>query len=81
MARLLTQQPSMESNALGGDSAEEALLRDFPSDLICPITHQLFRDPVLTACGQVYERSAIGERHHATHAAAQCVTQGMTAHR
>ena len=58
---MLTPQMSMDSNGLGSDAAEEGLLRDYPSDLICPITHQLFRDPVLTACGQVYERSAIGE--------------------
>lgn len=30
-----------------------------PADLLCPITHCLFVDPVINACGQVYERSAI----------------------
>ncbi|KAH8049021.1 hypothetical protein JL721_11791 [Aureococcus anophagefferens] len=28
-------------------------------DLLCPITHELFRDPVFLADGHVYERSAI----------------------
>ena len=30
-----------------------------PHDLICPITQQLFKDPVVTSEGQVYEREAI----------------------
>lgn len=30
-----------------------------PSDLECPITHDLFVDPVINAVGQVYERHAI----------------------
>lgn len=37
----------------------EDLLFDTPSDLVCPITHELFKDPVINACGQVYEREAI----------------------
>ena len=37
-------------------------LFDSPSDLICPITCELFRDPVISPVGQVYERAAI-ERH------------------
>ena len=32
---------------------------DAPEDLLCPITHELFRDPVFLADGHVYERSAI----------------------
>ncbi|KAK9868882.1 hypothetical protein WJX84_011105 [Apatococcus fuscideae] len=32
---------------------------DTPSDLVCPITHEIFRDPVITAAGQVYERDSI----------------------
>ena len=32
---------------------------EFPSDFICPITHHLILDPVLTNAGSLYERSAI----------------------
>ncbi|KAK9827668.1 hypothetical protein WJX81_005475 [Elliptochloris bilobata] len=42
--------------------AEEEGLWKTPNDLICPITHEVFRDPVINAAGQVYERAAI-ERH------------------
>jgi SUMO ligase MMS21 Smc5/6 complex component len=34
---------------------------DFPIELICPITHTLIYDPVLTVQGNVYERAAITE--------------------
>jgi hypothetical protein len=30
-----------------------------PTDLLCPITCEIFRDPVINAAGQVYERDAI----------------------
>eukprot|EP00887_Chlorella_sp_A99_P000424 scaffold17.g424.t1 len=39
----------------------DALLEP-PAELVCPITHSVFLDPVLTAAGHVYERAAI-ERH------------------
>ncbi|KAK9909207.1 hypothetical protein WJX75_008715 [Coccomyxa subellipsoidea] len=39
-------------------SLSDALL-ETPTDLICPITLQVFKDPVLTSSGQVYERHAI----------------------
>lgn len=32
-----------------------------PDDYLCPITHELMSNPVVTADGQVYERSAIEE--------------------
>ena len=35
-----------------------------PNELLCPITHELMVDPVMTADGHTYERSAI-ERHFA----------------
>ncbi len=28
-------------------------------DLICPITYQMFRDPVIASDGHIYERTAI----------------------
>ncbi|BDA41664.1 probable E3 ubiquitin-protein ligase CHIP at N-terminal half [Coccomyxa sp. Obi] len=36
----------------------DALL-ETPTDLVCPITLQVFKDPVITSSGQVYERHAI----------------------
>lgn len=30
-----------------------------PNDFLCPITHEVLRDPVLTVDGQTYERAAI----------------------
>ncbi len=38
-----------------GDAVEVAL----PAAFVCPITHMLMRDPVVTADGQLYERRAI----------------------
>jgi hypothetical protein len=35
-----------------GQAEEDALLKT-PHDLICPITHEVFRDPVINAAGQV----------------------------
>jgi hypothetical protein len=37
-------------------------LLETPADLCCPLTKQLYKDPVITTAGQVYERSAI--MHH-----------------
>ena len=36
-----------------------------PDELVCPITHALFRSPVVTAAGTVYEERAIAQ-HLAT---------------
>ncbi|GLI61303.1 hypothetical protein VaNZ11_003657, partial [Volvox africanus] len=41
----------------GKDS--DAYLFDTPADLLCPITHELFYEPVINAAGQVYERAAL----------------------
>ncbi|GLC56996.1 hypothetical protein PLESTB_001171600 [Pleodorina starrii] len=43
--------------AEGADS--DAYLWETPADLLCPITHELFHEPVINAAGQVYERVAI----------------------
>lgn len=39
-----------------------------PKQLICPLTSELFRDPVTASSGHVYERATIEEwlRHHDT---------------
>lgn len=41
------------SVALTPDS-EDAQLLENPLDLVCPITHELFRDPVINSAGQVH---------------------------
>ncbi|KXZ53227.1 hypothetical protein GPECTOR_7g1120 [Gonium pectorale] len=41
------------------DSASDAYLFETPVELLCPITLQLFHDPVVNEAGQVYERSAL----------------------
>ena len=35
------------------------VLEQNPPDLVCPITHEIFSEPVINGAGQVYERSAI----------------------
>lgn len=39
-------------------SAAEVLEQN-PPDLVCPITHEIFTEPVINGAGQVYERAAI----------------------
>ena len=34
-------------------------MEDPPDDLLCPVTHALFIDPVFTAAGNTYEREAL----------------------
>lgn len=57
----LARVPSMASSGAATGS-QDALLFETPPDLVCPITFHLFRDPVINAAGQVYERAAI-EQH------------------
>lgn len=55
---LLPLSPPTMSLASAASTATDALL-DNPPDLVCPITHELFTEPVINGAGQVYERSAI----------------------
>ena len=55
---LLPLSPPTLSLASAANTAFEALL-DNPPDLVCPVTHELLKEPVINAAGQVYERSAI----------------------
>lgn len=55
---LLPLVPPTLSLASAASTAVDPLL-DNPPDLVCPITLELFLDPVINAAGQVYERSAI----------------------
>lgn len=58
-------QYDVEPSKLGGElkaisnNVDDISLFDNPADLLCPITHEVFRDPVINAVGQVYEREAI----------------------
>ena len=36
-------------------------IKDYPAQFICPLTHCLFKDPVVTPYGDTYEREAIEE--------------------
>ena len=56
-------QGAAEHSNPSGKCSADADLFSSPSDLCCPITLEPFLDPVLTAAGQVYERTAI-ERHY-----------------
>ncbi|KAG2433909.1 hypothetical protein HXX76_008261 [Chlamydomonas incerta] len=47
------------SVSAAADIPDDAEWLESPSDLICPITHELFVEPVINAAGQVYERAAI----------------------
>lgn len=40
------------------EEEEEEYLFHTPADLVCPITHELFKDPVLNSAGQMYEKEA-----------------------
>lgn len=51
-------QALVSSGSEVGATVPEGYLFEPPSDLVCPITHELFVDPVLNAAGQVYERTA-----------------------
>lgn len=59
--RRTASTPAAEAQASAAaqhDDEDSALFED-PPDLVCPVTHCLFTDPVINAAGQVYEREAI----------------------
>jgi hypothetical protein len=71
-----------DQNADADANADDAdLFAAPPPDLVCPITHRLFRDPVLAASGHLYERAAI-LRHigssSSAGAAAACPLSGVS---
>ncbi|KAJ7009518.1 hypothetical protein NC653_000265 [Populus alba x Populus x berolinensis] len=53
----------------------DILMKD-PHDFICPLTGQLFEDPVTLETGQTFEREAIGERFD--HGNRTCPVTGKT---
>lgn len=67
---MTSRTPSAPKRRRGADSAQGASKRArgasdapvvLPRDLLCPITMELFIDPVATADGHVYERRAIAD--------------------
>ena len=40
-------------------TTDSEILEQNPPDLVCPITHEIFTEPVINGAGQVYERAAI----------------------
>ncbi len=50
------------SVALAPDADEDAQLLENPLDLVCPITHELFRDPVINSAGQVHGLGNLAEQ-------------------
>lgn len=65
---MTSRTPTAPKRRRGSDSAQGASKRargasdatlELPRDLLCPITMELFIDPVATADGHVYERRAI----------------------
>lgn len=44
-----------------------------PDDLVCPITHSVFRSPVITSAGTIYEEQAI--KQHLTKSLQDPLTQ------
>ena len=55
---LLPLSPPAMSLASATTTASEALEQN-PPDLVCPITQDIFTEPVINGAGQVYERAAI----------------------
>lgn len=47
------------SNRFLMDDSQEYLFFETPPDLVCPITHEIYKDPVVNSAGQIYEREAI----------------------
>eukprot|EP00823_Brevimastigomonas_motovehiculus_P004822 TRINITY_DN329_c0_g2_i1.p1 TRINITY_DN329_c0_g2~~TRINITY_DN329_c0_g2_i1.p1 ORF type:complete len:1132 (+),score=310.68 TRINITY_DN329_c0_g2_i1:61-3456(+) len=57
-----TSSTSTSSSSLSTDEKEKKIVKkpaEVPQDLICPITMEIFSDPVLAPSGKTYERAAI----------------------
>jgi hypothetical protein len=57
-----------KTEATETDPSADIQLQNLPRFLICPLTLEVFRDPVVAASGMTYERSAITAwlRQHST---------------
>lgn len=63
-----------KGHAAAAQDSVALLLGDPPPELLCPISHAVFLDPVLTSAGHVYERSYI-EAHLARGASTDPLTR------
>ena len=54
----IVPKTTVRINLLGG---EQNIRKSYPDHLVCPLTLQLFKDPVATLTGDTYERTAIME--------------------
>ena len=68
----------MRAKLLQEEGAETGRSSDHPAYLVCPITQELFVDPVTTAHGQTFDRSAL-ERAVAANPACPLTRQPLTA--
>jgi len=57
-SKLAMKQPETVSESEIGKGEESASM-EVPEDLACPITHELMKNPVVTADGHTYEKEAI----------------------
>ncbi|GJN06533.1 hypothetical protein PR202_ga24268 [Eleusine coracana subsp. coracana] len=59
----LSPEPASSSSPMAAAAVEETtpVLVSTPKDFVCPITSQVFEDPVTLETGQTYERRAIQE--------------------
>ena len=63
---LVPEPPSSPTTVVSHPGVREDLLGDAPEELLCPLTHELMVDPVMTQGGHTYERVVI-ERWLTTH--------------
>jgi len=59
--RLLAEATHRESSmqSTGSSSRSSAQVMEEPADLLCPVLHTIFRDPVFNAAGNTYDRAAM----------------------
>ncbi|GJN38209.1 hypothetical protein PR202_gb27231 [Eleusine coracana subsp. coracana] len=60
----LSPEPASSSSPMAAAVEETPVLVSTPKDFVCPITSQVFEDPVTLETGQTYERRAIQEWLH-----------------
>ena len=58
---LIMHSPSAGPNGIHEHFDEGSIFDSVPHDFICPLTGQLFEDPVTLETGQTFEREAIRE--------------------
>ena len=72
----LKKKASKAAKSGGAEGAATSHDEEPPPDLVCPITNEIMKDPVVTEDGLTYERAAI-ERWLATHDTAPLTGQKL----